>query len=110
MQEWRTQAPIQPAPNRPRPSLRRPSSRRPRLGTHCLFEEIALATGVELTNETFGATAITFDEFVIPGQPFASLGPDKFDTNDSFALVAFNPDVGADGGLDQLTEIRDITG
>jgi hypothetical protein len=75
-----------------------------------LFARVATAAGAELTNETFAAVAATeFGQFSIVGQPFSSLGPDKFDSNDSFALVSFNPDVGAGGGFDKITEIRDVT-
>ena len=49
------------------------------------------------------------DQFSVPGQPFSSLSDVKFDSNDSFALVAFNPDLGVNGGFDELTEIQDVT-
>jgi hypothetical protein len=75
-----------------------------------LFARVATAAGPELTNETFAAVAASdFGQFSIVGQPFSSLGPDKFDSNDSFALVSFNPDIGAGGGFDKITEIRDVT-
>jgi hypothetical protein len=75
-----------------------------------LFARVATAAGAELTNETFAAAAASgFGQFSIVGQPFSSLGPDKFDSNDSFALVSFNPDIGAGGGFDKITEIRDVT-
>jgi hypothetical protein len=75
-----------------------------------LFAEVATAAGAELTNETFAAAAATgFGQFSIVGQPFSSLGPVKIDSNDSFALVSFNPDIGAGGGWDNITEIRDVT-
>jgi ABC-type branched-subunit amino acid transport system substrate-binding protein len=75
-----------------------------------LFARVATAAGAELTNETFAAVAASdFGQFSIVGQPFSSLGPDKFDSNDSFALVSFDPDIGAAGGFDKITEIRDVT-
>lgn len=74
-----------------------------------LFQTIAEAAGPDLTNESFGAAAAGLSQFAVPGQPFASLGPDKFDSNDSFRLVEFNPDIGANGALDELTGIEDVT-
>ena len=55
---------------------------------------MALATGPVLTNENYGATAATeFGEFAITGQPFSSLGPDKFDVSDAVGVIAsYNPD------------------
>ena len=73
-----------------------------------LFELIATEAGADLTNESFAEAISGLTQFSLPGQPFASLG-DKFDSNDSFELVAFNPDIGADGGFDTLTEVTDVT-
>lgn len=75
-----------------------------------LFVVVAEAAGPDLTPDSFAAVAASeFAEFSILGQPFSSLGPDKFDSNDSFALASFNPDMGDAGGLEPLTEIRDVT-
>lgn len=75
-----------------------------------LFVVVAEAAGANLTPDSFAAAAATgFEEFSILGQPFSSLGPDKFDANDSFSLVSFNPDMGGAGGFDQITEISDAT-
>lgn len=74
-----------------------------------LFQEVATAAGPELTQESFREAAAAMGSFTIPGQPFASLGPDKHDSNDSFQLVEFNPDLGAHGDYDPLTEIMDVT-
>lgn len=74
-----------------------------------LFEVAATAAGDDLNNETFAAALDGLDEFSIATQPYASLGPDKFDSNDSFRLVEFDPDLGATGGLDSLTDVQDVT-
>lgn len=83
------------------------------LGLACnfldLFEIVATEAGDELTNESFAAALDGLDEFSIATQPFASLGADKFDSNDSFQLVAFAADLGPTGGLDPLTDIQDVT-
>lgn len=74
-----------------------------------LFERVATAAGEGLNQETFAAAAAEIGDFSIPGQPFASLGPDKFDSNDSFRLVSFDPSIGQDGGFESLTDIADVT-
>jgi hypothetical protein len=74
-----------------------------------LFQAVATAAGPELTQESFREAAANMGKFSIPGQQFASLGPDKHDSNDSFQLVEFNPDLGTDGDFDALTEIADAT-
>ena len=74
-----------------------------------LFVVVAEAAGPNLTPDSFAAAALEFDEFSIVGQPFSSMGPDKFDSDDSFSLVSFNPDLGGAGGYDQVTEISDAT-
>ena len=73
-----------------------------------LFEIIATEAGPELTNQSFAEAVSGLTQFSIPGQPFASLG-DKFDSIDSFALLSFNPDLGAEGGFDTITDIIDVT-
>lgn len=74
-----------------------------------LFEIVATEAGADLTNESFAEAIEGLQEFSIAGQPFASFGPDKFDSNDSFRLVEFDPDAGPTGGLEPLTEIQDVT-
>jgi hypothetical protein len=74
-----------------------------------IFEAIAEEAGADLTNESVAAAIAVLDQFSVPGQPFSSLSDIKFDSNDSFALVAFNPDLGVNGGFDELTDIQDVT-
>lgn len=74
-----------------------------------LFEAVATDAGEGLNNDSFATAVDEIGEFSIPGQPFASLGPDKTDSNDSFQLVSFDPTIGQDGGLEPLTEITDVT-
>jgi hypothetical protein len=63
-----------------------------------LFELIANAAGPELTHESFLAGAESLGEIDIPGQVFASLGPDKYDAADAIRLTEFDPTVGVNGG------------
>lgn len=74
-----------------------------------LFAMIAEEAGADLTQETFAAAAVTFDQFALPGVPFASIGPDKFAASDSFRLSVFDPTVGERGSLVPLTDIIDAT-
>lgn len=74
-----------------------------------LFTTVAEAAGDDLTNATFAGAAADLGDLSLPGQAFASLGPDKHDANDSFRLVEFDPDIGQTGGLSPLTDIADVT-
>lgn len=74
-----------------------------------LFEAVVNGADGDLSNAGVQTAIDGLGEFTIPGQPFASLGPDKFTSNDSFRLAEFDPDVGQDGGLEPVTEIEDVT-
>ena len=83
------------------------------LAAHCrffqLFELLATAAGPNLTHETFAEAIATIGEFSIAGQPYASLGPDKLSSNDSFQLLEQDPDLGARGELVPASPMRDAT-
>ena len=80
---------------------------------HCrifsLFETVMGNLDGELSNETFAAAVDATGDFSAPGQPYASLGPSKYTTNDSFQLAEFDPDAGRNGALRSLTPIEDAT-
>ena len=83
------------------------------LSGHCrffqIFELLATAAGPNLTHETFTEAINTIGEFSIAGQPYASLGPDKLSSNDSFQLLEQDPDLGARGQLVPAGPMRDAT-
>ncbi len=83
------------------------------LSAHCrffqLFELLATAAGPILTHETFAEAIANIGEFSIAGQPYASLGADKLSSNDSFQLLAQDPDRGARGELVPIGPMRDAT-
>ena len=83
------------------------------LSGHCrffqIFELLATAAGPNLTHETFTEAIATIGEFSIAGQPYASLGPDKLSSNDSFQLLEQDPDLGARGQLVPAGPMRDAT-
>lgn len=74
-----------------------------------LFAMVAEAAGPDLTQESFASAAATFEQFALPGLPFASLGPDKYAANDSFRLSIFDPTVSGTGDVVPLTDIVDAT-
>jgi ABC-type branched-subunit amino acid transport system substrate-binding protein len=74
-----------------------------------VFETVMEKLDGELTNESFAAAVDATGDFTAPGQPFASLGPSKFTTNDSFQLTEFDPDTGQNGSLKSLSPIEDVT-
>ena len=80
---------------------------------HCrffqLFELLATAAGPNLTHETFAEAINNATQFSIASQPFASFGPDKLTSNDSFQLVEQDPDLGARGQLVPIGPMRDAT-
>ena len=81
--------------------------------SHCrffqLFELLATSAGPNLTHETFAQAIETIGEFSIASQPFASLGSGKYNSNDSFQLVSYNPDLGARGQLVPIGPMQDAT-
>jgi len=58
-----------------------------------IFSQIATAAGVNLTTESFGAAAEAFGPIAVTDLAVASLGPGKFDLNDSVGVIGeFNPE------------------
>ncbi len=80
---------------------------------HCrffqIFELLATAAGPNLTHETFTEAIENATQFSIASQPYASYGPGKYTSNDSFQLVAQDPDLGARGQLVPIGPLRDAT-
>jgi ABC-type branched-subunit amino acid transport system substrate-binding protein len=74
-----------------------------------VFETVMEQLDGELSNASFAAAVDATGDFSAPGQPYASLGPSKFTTNDSFQLTEFDPDTGQNGSLKSLTPIEDVT-
>ena len=80
---------------------------------HCryfqIFELLATAAGPNLTNETFAQAIENAGEFSIASQPYASFGPGKYGSNDTFQLVAYDPDLGAQGQTVPISPLQDAT-
>ncbi len=83
------------------------------LSGHCrffqIFEYLATEAGPNLTHETFAEAIANAGQFSIASQPYASFGPGKYSSNDSFQLVAQDPDLGARGQLVPIGPMRDAT-
>ena len=58
-----------------------------------LFDAVATAAGPDLTNESFAAAVASIGAFSIPGVPYVSLGPGKFDARDSLTLARWSNDL-----------------
>ena len=75
-----------------------------------LFTMVAEGAGPDLTPDSFLAAAESMSEFTLPGQPYNSLGPGKYDASDSFRLSMFDADSGgADGALVPMSTVMDGT-
>ena len=83
------------------------------LFSHCryfqIFELLATSAGPNLTNETFAQAINNAGEFSIASQPYASFGPGKYGSNDTFQLVAYDPDLGAQGQTVPIGPLQDAT-
>lgn len=75
-----------------------------------VFVAAATAAGPDLTNESFRTGVESLGSIQLPGQAFASFGPGKFDGEDGFRLVEFDPHDGDEGSFSALTEIVDTAG
>jgi Periplasmic binding protein len=71
-----------------------------------MFRDIAEKAGADLTNDSWAEAVEGFGEITIPGQEFSSFGPDKYDAEDGFRLVEYDPTIGDDGDWAAITEIE----
>ncbi|MGI9642072.1 MAG: ABC transporter substrate-binding protein [Acidimicrobiia bacterium] len=74
-----------------------------------LFEQLAVAAGPELTNDSFreaiGAGVVSD----LPASPFASLSADKYDAGDTVRLVMFDASLPPSGDVVSVTELQNIS-
>jgi len=70
---------------------------------------VAEAAGPDLTPDSFLAAAESMSDFTLPGQPYNSFGPGKYDGSDSFRLSVFDADAGPDGDTLPLSAVMDGT-
>ena len=74
-----------------------------------LFVQIATASSVELTNDSFQAGLESLNQASLPEIPFLSFGPGKYNGNDTLRLVQFDGDADEDGELVALGDAVDLT-
>lgn len=75
-----------------------------------VFVAAAEAAGPELTNDSFREGLESLGTIEIPGKAHVSFGPGKWDGDDGFRLVSFDPSDGAEGSFTPLTDIVDTAG
>jgi hypothetical protein len=69
-----------------------------------VFEDLATEAGPDLTNDTFGEAIATIEDFTLVGVVDASIAPNKTDLRDDLRLGRFDPDRGANGGGEPITD------
>ncbi|MDH3755616.1 MAG: ABC transporter substrate-binding protein [Acidimicrobiia bacterium] len=74
-----------------------------------LLELLATPAGADLTHESFAGSVTGLSEFALPGIPFASLGPDKFDAGDTFLLAEFDATASETGEIVPISDPIDVT-
>jgi len=73
--------------------------------TLALFAQVATAAGPDLTNDSFANAAASMGDVHIPGELYASLGPDKPDARDGLALAEWDHTTGR---WQQVSEVFDL--
>jgi hypothetical protein len=75
-----------------------------------MFETIAKKVGPDLNNANWSTTVDNFGPISIYSTDFASLHAGKYDADDTFRLVAFDPTIGDAGDWKQVTAIQNVSG
>jgi len=75
-----------------------------------MFKLIAARVGKNLNNANWTATVNNFGTIDIPSTDFASLHTGKYDADDTYGLVAYDPTIGEAGDWKQLTPVKNVSG
>jgi hypothetical protein len=78
-------------------------------GDLAFFKTIADKVGKNLNNTNWARTVDNFGAIQLVGTAAASLGTGKYDADNNFSLVSFDPTSGANGDWKALTPLRDVT-
>jgi hypothetical protein len=73
-----------------------------------MFALIAEAAGPDLTNESWAAAVDDLGSVSLVVTEHASFGPGKYDGNDAFRLVRFDPATGENGDWEALSDVVDV--
>ncbi len=74
-----------------------------------VFTRVAEQAGADLNPDSFLAAAAGIGPFALAGQPFNSLSAGKLDADDGMGLGIFDPSVGEEGGLVEVTPYISVT-
>lgn len=75
-----------------------------------MFKLIAARVGKNLNVANWSAAVNSFGPIDIPSTNFASLHAGKYDADDTYGLVAYDPTIGAAGDWKQVTPVRNVSG
>lgn len=75
-----------------------------------MFKLIAQRVGKNLNDTNWTATVNTFGSIDIPSTDFASLHQGKYDADDTYGLVSYDPTIGDAGDWKQLTPVKNVSG
>ncbi len=75
-----------------------------------MFKTIAEKVGANLNNANWTATVDNFGSIDIMSTDFASLHTGKYDADNTYGLVAFDPTIGDAGDWKRVTPVLDVSG
>ena len=75
-----------------------------------MFRTIAEKIGTDLTNANWTKTVDSFGKIDLVSTDIASLCKGKYDADDAFRLVEFDPTIGQTGDWKPLTPVQDASG
>jgi ABC-type branched-subunit amino acid transport system substrate-binding protein len=73
-----------------------------------MFLDIATKAGATLNDATWSKAVDSMGEMRVASTKYASLGPGKYDADDTFGLVAFDPTIPQDGDWKPLTPVQNV--
>jgi hypothetical protein len=75
-----------------------------------MFKLIAERVGKNLNIANWTAAVDNFGTINVPSTNFASLHTGKYDADDTYGLVAYDPTIGDAGDWKQLTPVKNVSG
>ena len=75
-----------------------------------MFKLIAARVGKNLNIANWTAAVNSFGTINVPSTSYASLHTGKYDADDTYGLVAYDPTIGAAGDWKQLTPVKNVSG
>ena len=75
-----------------------------------MFKLIAARVGKNLNVANWSAAVDNFGPIDIPSTNFASLHSGKYDADDTYGLVAYDPTVGDAGDWKSVTPVENVSG